>query len=127
MPRRFKRKRATVERARELRRTVSKTERRLWFHLSDDKLGAPFRRQHSIGPYFADYCCVPLKLVVEVDGPDHDLERDSVRDALIVAEGFDILRFPVQEVDRNLEGVIATIWEAVQVRLMVQRHVNSSP
>ena len=54
--------------ARKLRRMVSRTERRLWPHLRANQMGAPFRRQHPIDRYFADYCCVPLKLVVEVDG-----------------------------------------------------------
>ncbi len=104
--------------ARKLRRNVTKTERRLWPHLRNDALGAPFRRQHVIGPDFVDYCCVPLSLVVEIDGPTHDLARDSLRDARLAKHGFDVLRFSVQEMDENLEGVVSTIYDAVQLRLM---------
>ena len=30
-----------------------------------------FRRQHPIGPYVADFCCVERRLVVELDGGQH--------------------------------------------------------
>ncbi len=117
MGRPFSRTRDETETARELRRDVSKTERRLWSHLRSGKMGAPFRRQHSLGPYFADYCCVPLKLVVEVDGPLHDAQRDAARDEQIKCLGFDTMRFSAQEIDENLEGVVATIYGEVQLRL----------
>ena len=103
--------------ARELRRKTSKTERRLWPHLRASQMGAPFRKQHPIDCYFADFCCVPLKLVVEVDGHTHSIERDSVRDHRLNKLGFDVLRFSVQEIDENLEGVVSTIYGEVQLRL----------
>jgi very-short-patch-repair endonuclease len=106
--------------ARGLRRDASKTERRLWPHLRSSSLGAPFRRQHPIGRDFVDYCCVPLGLIVEVDGPTHDVARDSLRDARLATHGYDVLRFSVQEMDENLEGVVSTIYDAVQLRLMAK-------
>jgi very-short-patch-repair endonuclease len=103
--------------AQRLRREVSRTEKRLWPRLRDSQLGAPFRRQHVIGRDFADYCCVPLGLVVEIDGPQHDLVRDAAKDLRLLKHGFDVLRFSVQQVDENFEGVISTICQAVQLRL----------
>jgi very-short-patch-repair endonuclease len=105
-----------TKRARELRQSVSKTEARLWLHLSGSKLGVPFRRQHPIGPYFADYFCRLCRLVVEVDGPDHDIEHDARRDTFMRARGLSVLRFGVQTVSENLEGVIDAIYRAVQER-----------
>jgi adenine-specific DNA-methyltransferase len=113
--------------ARRLRRNVSKTERRLWFHLRGAGMSAPFRRQHPIDRYFADYCCVPLKLVIEVDGHTHSAERDAVRDNRMNQLGFDILRFSVQELDENLEGVINTIHAAVQLRLERLEALKQTP
>lgn len=103
--------------ARKLRRAVSKTERRLWPHLRANQLGAPFRRQHPIDRYFADYCCVPLKLVIEIDGHTHSAERDAKRDQTLGLLGFDVLHFSVQEIDENLEGVVSTIHGEIQRRL----------
>lgn len=61
--------------AQHLRRTASRTEDKLWPHLRAEQMGAPFRRQHVVDRAFPDYCCVPLRLIVEVDGPLHDLEH----------------------------------------------------
>ena len=104
--------------ARSLRRDVSKTEDRLWPHLRAGQMGAPFRRQHVIDHGFPDYCCVPLKLIVEIDGPHHDPFRDMRKDRRMSRRGYDTLRFGVQEVDRNLQGVVDTIHAQVQLRLM---------
>jgi very-short-patch-repair endonuclease len=113
MPERSFRSRAQTKRARELRRDVSKTENRLWPYLWRSAAGAPFRRQHPVGPFFPDYYCAPLKLVVEVDGPLHDAERDSRRDAWMRTRGITVLRFSVQEIEDNLEGVVSTIRDQV--------------
>jgi very-short-patch-repair endonuclease len=72
-----------------------------------------FRNQHPIGPYIADFACVQLKLVVEVDGETHSsvLERrhDARRTAFIESGGWSILRFWNSEVYENLEGVVRVI------------------
>jgi very-short-patch-repair endonuclease len=114
---RFSHTREKTEFARKLRRNVSDTERKLWPYLRSGQLGAPFRRQHWIAGHFADYCCVPLMLVIEIDGPTHDRARDFARDFRMSKLGFDVLRFSVQEIDENLEGVVSTIYDAVQLRL----------
>ena len=118
---RYSRTEEITERARDLREDVSATESKLWPRLCRDRMGAPFRQQHPIGPYFADYCCVPLKLVVEVDGPLHDRRKDGVRDRLMAARGYDVLRFSVQEMDTNFRGVLETIHDQVQLRLAARK------
>jgi very-short-patch-repair endonuclease len=48
-----------------------------------------------------------------------------VRDHRIGKRGFDVLRFGVQKIDANLDGVVSTICETVQLKLMAER-VKSS-
>jgi very-short-patch-repair endonuclease len=115
---RFRHTREQTLLSRQLKQQASKTEKKLWPHLRSGKMGAPFRRQYSISKYFTDYSCVPLKLIVEVDGPMHDAVRDSIRDDRVERRGFDVLRFSVQEIDGNLGGVVSTIYDAVQMKLM---------
>jgi very-short-patch-repair endonuclease len=115
---RYERTEDITERARDLRADVSKTEARLWPRLSRGKMGASFRKQHPIGPYFADYCCVSLKLVIEIDGPLHDGKKDAARDRMMNERGYDVLRFSVEDVDRRFRSVIDTIHEHVQLRLL---------
>lgn len=51
-----------------LRHDLTPAERKPWTHLRNDQLGVNFCRQHAIGPYIADFCCVEKKLIIELDG-----------------------------------------------------------
>jgi very-short-patch-repair endonuclease len=53
----------------ELLHALTPAERKLWNHLRNDQLGVNFRRQHAIGPYITDFCCIEKKLILELDGP----------------------------------------------------------
>jgi very-short-patch-repair endonuclease len=77
--------------------------------------GLKFRRQHPIGPYFADFACVAKKLVVEVDGDFHgdQVEADARRTAVIERAGWSVVRFTAREVLEYPEG----IWVAIQARV----------
>jgi very-short-patch-repair endonuclease len=72
-----------------------------------------FRRQHSIGPFVADFYCPAAKLVIELDGSVHDSEtaqqQDEERTAYLVNLGLRVVRFENREVMENLEGVLAEI------------------
>jgi len=69
--------------------------------------GVKFRRQHPIGPFFADFACVPKKLVIEIDGDHHafQVEADAHRTEAIEREGWRVLRFWANKVVANPEGV----------------------
>ena len=61
-------------RARLLRENATQSESLLWQLLRRKQLcGLKFRRQHPIGPFFADFACVSRKLVIEIDGGYHDV------------------------------------------------------
>ena len=122
---RFSRTEEITLRAQDLRSEVSKTEAKLWPRLCKSRMGAPFRKQHPIGPYFADYCCVPLKLVIEVDGPLHSKADDDVRDRVMGTLGYDVIRFSVEDMDRRLRGVIDTIHQQVELRLL-EKHARGT-
>ena len=104
-------------RARALRREATPAERALWVFLSKSQTGAKFSRQMPVGPWFADFLCRELSLVVELDGFSHDVDptRDARRDAWMAAHGFTVLRFTNDDVRDNAEGVVSAI------RLEVER------
>ncbi len=106
------------DRARELRRDMTPAERRLWNILKLRQVeGFRFRRQHPIGPFIADFACLEARLVIEVDGGQHDeSSTDPARDAFIRREGFKVLRFWNNEVMANLEGVCSVIAHALAER-----------
>ena len=85
----------TCDRARALRQAMTDAERRLWFHVRNRHLaGYRFRRQHPIGPYFADFACVERRLVVELDGGQHvaGYEADGRRTAHLNGRGWRVIR-----------------------------------
>ncbi|MBA4088268.1 MAG: hypothetical protein C0491_10780 [Novosphingobium sp.] len=107
-----------TDRARELRREATPLERKLWRCLSGGALGAKFGRQMPVGPYFADFLCRELKIVVELDGYSHDLRLapDAARDCWMARVGYQVLRFTNADVQGNVEGVVTAIRLAVEAR-----------
>ena len=103
----------TVARARRLRRNATDAESVLWFGLRDKLAGTRFRRQAAFGPYFADFACHAAKLIVEVDGGQHNAGRDAVRTEFLNGEGYRVLRFWNNDVLSNLGGVLETIAAAL--------------
>ena len=94
--------------ARQLRAKQTKSEGLLWNLLRAKQVCAlKFRRQHPIGPYFADFACVSKKLVIEIDGGYHDYtaEADLQREAFIRKQGWDVLRFNDEDVEEDAEVV----------------------
>ncbi len=113
-------------RARALRSNLTEAERRLWLALRRQALASlKFRRQVPLGPYIVDFCCLPLGMVVEADGGQHnDSAEDRVRDAWLRGEGFTVLRFWNNEIFENLSGVlqvIAATAEQLEAELQVRR------
>lgn len=99
--------------ARDLRRRQTPTEARLWAALRRDALGVPFRRQHPIGPFVVDFCCLPRNLVVEVDGSVHDREdvreQDEWREAWLTGHGFRVVRFTNDHITTRLDTVLTSL------------------
>ena len=70
-----------------------------------------FRRQHPIGPYYADFACVSSRLVVEIDGACHDatIEQDFEREKYLTQEQWKVVRFSADDVERDAEAVVHAI------------------
>ncbi|WP_087877658.1 DUF559 domain-containing protein [Bradyrhizobium sp. ORS 285] len=94
--------------AQRMRAEPTDAERVLWQHLRHDlKLaGSHFRRQAQIGPFIVDFVSRKAKLVIEVDGGQHDWrkEEDAARTKQIEAAGYRVLRFWNNDVLGNIEG-----------------------
>jgi hypothetical protein len=68
-----------IDRARHLRRTMTLAEKKLWAELR--KRGLNLRRQAPVGRYIADFVGHAASLVIEIDGPLHELPDENLRDA----------------------------------------------
>ncbi|MFA9200010.1 MAG: endonuclease domain-containing protein [Cypionkella sp.] len=100
-------------RARQLRREMTVSERLLWQRLRQRPQGYKFRRQHPIGPYITDFCCLSERFVVEVDGSAHDaIDRakfDERRIGFLTENGFRVLRVAASRVLANADDVAEAI------------------
>jgi ATP-dependent DNA helicase RecQ len=99
--------------ARENRKAPTPVENLLWQHLRGNKLGAKFRRQHSIDFFIVDFICVAAKLIIELDGEIHlapeSAEYDTGRTFTLTKLGYRELRFTNQQVLTSLDEVLAQI------------------
>jgi very-short-patch-repair endonuclease len=95
-------------RARTLRHTMTEAERRVWQILRSHQMnGFKFRRQVPIGRYIADFVCQEARLIVEIDGGQHNPSSlpEVERTAFLQNEGYRLLRLWNNEVLANLAGV----------------------
>jgi very-short-patch-repair endonuclease len=107
----------TVKRAKELRRNMTEAEKLLWSKIRRDQIdGLPFRKQVAIGDCVADFACLPIKLVIEVDGGQHDWQKaqDDARTAWLESRGYRVVRFWNNEVLGNIDGVLQVLVATVR-------------
>ena len=98
------------QKARELRKNMTSQERKLWNIIKNRQFyGHRFRRQFPIGNYIVDFVCREAKIIIELDGGHHnqpeDIIYDKARSAFLVDEGYQVVRFWNNDIDKNLIGV----------------------
>ena len=102
--------------AQKLRKNLTEAERKLWRYLRLRQLGGhKFRRQHPLGSYIVDFVCLGKRVVIEVDGGQHQEQvmYDQQRTAWLEQQGFRILRSWDNEVMQNIEAVKEAVWRAL--------------
>jgi len=101
-----------------MRRGMTDAERKLWRELRAHRLmGLGFRRQMPISGFIVDFACPEHRLIVELDGSQHGLPaetlRDRTRDARLDALGWQVLRFWNDDVLGDIDGVCRHIVAAI--------------
>ena len=104
---------------RRLRSEMTKCERMLWSRLRRKQLhGVQFYRQKPIGSYIVDFYAPAARLVVEVDGPQHqdqiNAQNDAHRDESLKSQGLRMLRFTNLQVIDDLDAVVWFVAEALK-------------
>ncbi|MCM1338831.1 MAG: endonuclease domain-containing protein [Muribaculaceae bacterium] len=100
--------------ARKLRKNMTEQERKLWQFLRKKSIdGLKFRRQYPIGNYIVDFICNEKKLIIEIDGGQHNeaqnITYDKERTEFLENKGYKVIRFWNCDVDNNIEGVYQEI------------------
>jgi very-short-patch-repair endonuclease len=94
-------------------------EEHRWLRLRNRQIeGVKFRRQQPMGSYIVDFASFERKLIIEIDGGQHNeeriKERDEERTTRLKERGYEIIRFWNNEVLTNMEGVLERIMEALR-------------
>ena len=106
---------------------MTKAEACLWKYVLKEKQlkGYQFKRQRPVLQYIADFFCKELMLIIEIDGITHDFAevifKDKKRENELEKAGFKIVRFPDEEVLRNIAGV------QDQLELLIEKIEKSTP
>ena len=106
----------TKDRAAELRKNMTKAEKRLWKYLRNRQVqNLKFRRQHPVSFFILDFYCHECKLAIEVDGKihqqDEQREWDENRSFELNELGIHVLRFTNEEVMNSVLTVVKRIEE----------------
>lgn len=102
----------------ELRKNQTNAEAILWTRLRGSQMnGVKFRRQQPIKNYIVDFVTFENRLIIELDGSQHDevlmKEKDAQRMAFLESQGFRVIRFWDSDVLTNIDGVLEKIVEAL--------------
>ena len=100
--------------AKHLRQSQTPQETILWNLLRNRKiLNTKFKRQYPVGNYIVDFASPEIKLIIEIDGGQHNqtqnIEYDSQRTSFLNSLGYTVIRFWNNEINDNLEGVYEKI------------------
>lgn len=103
-------------RGRSLRQRGGMAEARIWARLRGGTVdGWKIRRQHPVGSYVVDFACMPLRLVIEIDGGVHGRDdvvlRDHLRQQAMEALGWTVVRFTNDQALAEPERIDAAIRE----------------
>ena len=101
-----------------MRRYPTEEEQIMWDILCKNSFGVHFRRQHIILDYIADFICIKLKLIIEIDGGYHLLKEQIVKDTersfWLSQQGYFILRFTNEELVADTDNVVMRIEQTVK-------------
>ncbi|MBB1250101.1 endonuclease domain-containing protein [Rhizobium sp. G21] len=103
-----------------MRKAMTDAELKLWNEIRAHRLmGLSFRRQLPIAGYIVDFACAEHRIIVEVDGAQHNedeaLRYDVQRTAVLNELGWTVLRFGNDDVLKDMNGVCETIIRTIGV------------
>ena len=119
-----KHNKSLVPNAKELRKSMTKEERHLWYDFLRS-YPVRFSRQKNLGKFIADFYSASAKLVIELDGSQHykeaGQEYDLKRDKYLSEYGVRIIRIPNNAINESFDGVCEYLDHEIQQSLSQPR------
>jgi very-short-patch-repair endonuclease len=105
--------------AKALRTRPTDAELLLWAKLCNRQLArVKFRHQQQIDKFIVDFVCFEKKLVIEIDGGQHNeskyKEKDDQRTSCLEQKVYRVLRYWNNDVLQNIDGVVYNILEVLE-------------
>ena len=108
----YKYNKSLVPSAQDLRKNMTPEENRLWYDFLK-KLPVNVNRQKIIGNYIVDFFIAERKIVIELDGIQHELEcnflKDKIRDQYFSDLGITVLRYSNVQINNEFKAVCIDI------------------
>ena len=109
-----------IEKSRDLRKNMTPQERKLWYIIKNRQFfGYRFRRQFPLGQYIVDFICRAKKIIIEIDGGQHNeiknIQYDNKRTEYLISEGYKVIRFWNNDIDKNIGGVYEKLKEVFEI------------
>lgn len=106
--------------SRNLRKNMTTQEIKLWQKIRKRQFyGFKFLRQYTFDKYIVDFICREKKIIIEIDGGQHNefqnSEYDKSRTIFLNSLGYTVIRFWNNEIDENIEGVWDRIKEVFEI------------
>ena len=109
--------------ARNLRKNMTESEKKIWFEIKNKKIWYKFERQKPLYLYteyswldryiIPDFICIALKLIIEIDWSIHDnkevLNIDIEKEKILKQKWFTTLRLTNEEISNNIKKSIQKI------------------
>ncbi len=115
-----------LKKAKDLRQNQTDAEKKFWRLVRAKRFsGYKFKRQCVIGSYICDFACMNLRLVVEIDGGQHNENAaDELRSKQLLNLGYRVIRFWNNDILTNIEGVAQNLSLTLSQR---ERELNTPP
>ena len=103
----------------------------LWRELRGKPQGIKFRRQFPLLGYVADFACVEVRLVIEIDGIVHNMgeqpQRDETRNTVLATRGWTTIRIPAADVLKDAVSAAASVVALAGDLRPLHRPADGSP
>ena len=125
-------KRNNIKKCRQLRKSQTNAEQKLWSILRSRQLsGVKFRRQFPVGSYILDFYCPEYRFGIEADGGSHyedeSKDKDHARTLELAKYGIEIVRFSNTDVLGNIDGICEVVKRIIESKKKVAPHLDPLP
>ena len=116
----YKYNKGLIKNSQNLRKNMTEEEKHLWYDFLK-KLPVTVNRQKNIGNYIVDFYISSKRVVIEIDGLQHELEEnkasDKERDFQLLNLEIKVLRYSNSDVNNNFNAVCEDILKNLGLRV----------